>query len=350
MCFKYDRNLVFGIIASILFVVLGILLVLIFIQPSSLKRPQCKLNKNSFGVCVNSSDCIADNNNFNDDKCGNSDSFICCSFDDVIPESEKKFKNHKNFKFLSTSRCGLLNNYQVSINNNTDGVFSYLVDLGIKTESGEVNFTCSGSLINEFFVLTTAKCVLSMESGFNLSLVRLRHYKGCENNNCENISSFKIIPHPEFDPDNLTNDIALIKLVQPINHQNHQLSTICLPFGIEKVPNIMNAVDSNLLSHFISLPECYTSLKNFNRVNNSSKVNLMPLYEDNQFCAQTRAGVSTNCSDQLGSPLQASSIIKGQNRIVQYGILSDKSQFCELPQIYTKINSYLSWILDNVDS
>ena len=50
----------------------------------------------------------------------------------------------------------------------------------------------------------------------------------------------------------------------------------------------MNAVDSNSLSHFISLPECYTSLKNFNRVNNSSKVKLMPLYEDNQFCAQTR--------------------------------------------------------------
>lgn len=50
----------------------------------------------------------------------------------------------------------------------------------------------------------------------------------------------------------------------------------------------MNIVDSNLLTQFISLPECYTRLKNFNRVNNSSKVKLKPLYEDNQFCAQTR--------------------------------------------------------------
>jgi len=103
---------------------------------------------------------------------------------------------------------------------------------------------------------------------------------------CEDIRDFKIIPHPEFDPVNLTNDIALIKLTNSVQH--HEISPICLPFGIEKVPTIMNGINSNLLSHFVSLPECYSSLKNFNRVNNSSKVKLKPLYEDNQFCAQTR--------------------------------------------------------------
>ncbi|XP_070490619.1 phenoloxidase-activating factor 3-like [Chironomus tepperi] len=349
MCFNYSRNLVFGIIISVLLVILGILLVLIFIQPSSLKRPQCKLDKNSFGVCVKTSDCISDNMYFNEDECGSSDGFMCCSFGDVIPENEKKFIKHKNYKFLSTSRCGLNNESQISSNNNTDGVFSYLVDLGKETESGEVNFTCSGSLINEFFVLTTVKCVLPLESGFNLSMIRLRHKEGCENNDCETISDFKIIPHQEFDPENLTNDIALVKLAQPLDLQNYAITPICLPFGIEKVPNIMNAVNSNLMSHFISLPEFYSTLKNFNRLNNSSKVKLKPLYEDNQFCAQAR-GVNINCSDTLGSSLEASSIIRGQNRIVQYGILSDKLQFCELPQIYTKINNYLIWILDNVDS
>lgn len=119
-------------------------------------------------------------------------------------------------------------------------------------------------------------------------MIRLRNIKGCEDDDCESIIDFKIIPHPEFDPENLTNDIALIKLVQPIDLKNYSISPICLPFGIEKVPNIMNEVNSNFLSHFISLPECYTRLKNFNRVNNSSKVKLKPLYEDNQFCAQAR--------------------------------------------------------------
>ena len=168
MCFNYSRNLVFGTVISILFVILSILLVLIFIQPSLLKRPQCKLSENSFGVCVNTSECISDNNNFIDNECSSSDGFVCCSFDDIISGSEKKFIKHQNFKFLSTSRCGLMNDSQVNSNNNTDGVYSYLVDLGIETESGEVNFTCSGSLINEFFILTTAQCVLPMESGFNL--------------------------------------------------------------------------------------------------------------------------------------------------------------------------------------
>jgi hypothetical protein len=61
-----------------------------------------------------------------------------------------------------------MNDAQVSSNNNTDRVYSYVVDLGIETKSGDVNFTCIGSLINEFFILTTAKCVLPTESGFNL--------------------------------------------------------------------------------------------------------------------------------------------------------------------------------------
>jgi hypothetical protein len=117
-------------------------------------------------------------------------------------------------------------------------------------------------------------------------VIRLRHKLGCGDNDCEDIKDFKTIPHPEFDPVNLTNDIALIKLIQPISLQ--KISLICLPFGIEKVPSIMNGVNSTLLSHFVSLPECYSSLKNFNRANNSSKVKLKPLYEDNQFCAQTR--------------------------------------------------------------
>lgn len=171
MCFNFSRNLVFGIIISALFVVLGISLVLIFMQPSLLKRPQCKLNENSFGVCINTSDCMTNNQHFIEDECGSSDDYMCCSFDDVILKSEKKFIMHRNFKFLSTSRCGIMNDSQVnsnSNNNNTNAVFSYLVDLGIETESGEVSFTCSGSLINEFFVLTTSKCVLPMESGFNL--------------------------------------------------------------------------------------------------------------------------------------------------------------------------------------
>ena len=118
--------------------------------------------------------------------------------------------------------------------------------------------------------------------------MRLKHNEDCRTHDCEVIRNLSIISHPEFDPENLTNDIALIKLPQPVELNNLKISPICLPFGIEKVPNAMTNSNLNLLSHFISLPECYTSLKNFNTVNNSSKVKLKPLYEDNQFCAQTR--------------------------------------------------------------
>ena len=121
-------------------------------------------------------------------------------------------------------------------------------------------------------------------------MISLRHKAGCESKikACESIKKFKIISHPDFDPFNLTNDIALIKLAQPLNLKYHKIVPICLPFGIEKVPSSMNGINYNKMSYFVSLPECYTSLKNFNRVNNSSRLKLKPLYEESQFCAQTK--------------------------------------------------------------
>lgn len=71
-----------------------------------------------------------------------------------------------------------------------------------------------------------------------------------------------------------------------------------------------------------------------------------------QLCAGGKRGVDS-CLGDSGGPLQAQSLYKNSVKYVQYGIVSFGLPNCgteNVPGVYTNVEYYMDWILDNIRS
>ncbi|KAJ8953061.1 hypothetical protein NQ314_007436 [Rhamnusium bicolor] len=58
-----------------------------------------------------------------------------------------------------------------------------------------------------------------------------------------------------------------------------------------------------------------------------------------------------SCSGDSGGPLQISKYLYDDIRSVQYGVISFGGRVCgsgSFPSLYTRVDSYMKWILDNI--
>lgn len=59
-----------------------------------------------------------------------------------------------------------------------------------------------------------------------------------------------------------------------------------------------------------------------------------------------------SCDGDSGGPLQIVQAVNNNPSYVAYGIVSVGTPYCGIvrkPGIYTKVSSYMQWILDNID-
>lgn len=71
---------------------------------------------------------------------------------------------------------------------------------------------------------------------------------------------------------------------------------------------------------------------------------------DNQMCAGGK-NEQDSCAGDSGGPLTNDYVLNGSFKTIQYGIVSLGPVICgreEFPAIYTRVDKYVGWILDNM--
>ncbi|XP_067643702.1 serine protease easter-like isoform X2 [Eurosta solidaginis] len=159
------------------------------------------------------------------------------------------------------AQCGRFNitmSYRI-FGGNEAGIdeYSWTALLVYTNNDDELAFTCGGSLINNYYVLTAAHCVHDDEltEGWFLTAVRLGEWDHSTSEDCTNTINGqrvcadnhrdydvnKIIIHSQYNLRTKANDIALLGLAKKVEYTQF-ISPICLPLALEQQ---MNAYDGS---------------------------------------------------------------------------------------------------------
>ncbi|XP_069688638.1 phenoloxidase-activating factor 3-like [Periplaneta americana] len=319
---------------------------------------------------------------------------VCCPQDSVIPKPQPgvpdpatttlpadtetrpptSIVGHRNFNLINRN-CGVgLTNRIVGGQSALPGEFPWLALLQYNV-SGELEFLCGGSLITDMYVLTAAHCLAPTmnDSSTQLVAVRLGEYDLRREEDCPQNSSktnrcslrsrdyavSEIVLHPRYNQQDriqFKNDIALIRLKTRVELSEY-VSPVCLPVpGRLTTKNDFlaglnltvagwgmtgNSMESDVLMK-VDVPYISRTLCEYNL--RGRKV--FP----GQFCAGGLPAMNA-CNGDSGGPLIASISRNGGSRICyQVGIVSVGFASClsSTPSIYTDVEDFVTWILDNI--
>ncbi|XP_048027529.1 uncharacterized protein LOC125255961 [Megalobrama amblycephala] len=254
--------------------------------------------------------------------------------------------------FLITQGCGVssLSTGIVGGENASAGNWPWHVSLQIFDYH-----ICGGSLINHEWVLTAAHCV-----SFSPSASYWTVYLGSQNISVSNPNEVSrgvqsIIIHPDYDPYQFTNDIALLRLSEPVNFTSY-ISPICLAandsvfhtgttcwstgwgeigfVGAEPNSGTLQELQINVVGN----KECDCRFQDF------------PFWDipitPTMICAGGETGKGT-CFGGSGGPLQCKQgsvwILAG---VTNLGISCYTNN---TPDSYARVSEFQNWILENVN-
>lgn len=240
----------------------------------------------------------------------------------------------------------LLNNHWANL-----GQFPFQVAIRADSPISGTLTICSGALLNSIWVITSARCAVRSQV-FHLRFNSVTHYTGGETR-----TSYEAHLHPNFNLQNNTNDVALIRIPQPVTGQNVRFVT--LPPVTNQVVNItervafLTAWGRDLSGEFSPvLQYTYTHITNTNAVacrnlwDNQHQSNDNNRPNNDVICATILDLHSPRhrfCSGDSGSPL-----ILQDNRVftlVGLGIFNSHEDHCRnSTNLFTRISSVRNWI------
>lgn len=244
--------------------------------------------------------------------------------------------------------------------------------------SGQKQHSCGASFIAGRWLLTAAHCVHDqfVGNGRKLTGARLGEWNQTSNPDC--ISHWngkrecapphiqaridRAIIHPQFDPENFTNDIALLRLADSIDWEKLQhIEPVCLPpnrgpsadqlegsavdvsgWGLTEKDNQLSAVKRKAILHIQSQEQCRSaySQQGFSITNS-------------QVCASGGPNVDS-CSGDSGGPLTVEAYTPQRDLFVYLvGIVSYGKKRCgvsDFPGVYTRVTSYMDWIEQTISN
>ncbi|XP_072349279.1 chymotrypsinogen B2-like [Scyliorhinus torazame] len=200
---------------------------------------------------------------------------------------------------------------------------------------------CGGSLINEYWVVTTAQCVANSapeDLQVLAGTVDIAHQE-----NTHTVE--KIISHEDYNPKALQNDIALLELAQPVNY-NELAGPVCFPDATFMDPDHLGICWTTGWRQMHTGSQKWVRFLHKTRTRHISKAECKVAWgnriDEDVICAKNTGPNNTGCPVEAGSPLICLS--QRASRWVLMGILTMAPRDCQSAAVYTRLAHYIGWV------
>lgn len=233
--------------------------------------------------------------------------------------------------------------------------YPWVVGLNV---SGDSTYDCTGSIINDRYVLTAAHCLFNPDTLERLPLSDIQ--VGIADHNqlsttddvpgvTRRVAVQEAIIFENYSSVNVDFDIALLKLQQPLDLTIREIGPICLPANDDQTygGDVGTAVGWGMLGENEGQPAILreVDIPILQKATCESMMVAFFTITETMICAGTQEGGKDSCGGDSGGPL---SVVEGdQHVMVGVTAFGDGCARPGIPGVYSRVSKYLDWISDN---